>query len=48
MINEDQLEQLCLTWFQETGYDYVCAYDIAPYAVAPSLEKLKKSVSNQY
>jgi hypothetical protein len=21
MITEDQLEQLCLTWFQETGYD---------------------------
>ncbi len=30
MITEYQLEQLCLTWFQETGYDYVCGYDIAP------------------
>jgi type I restriction enzyme R subunit len=30
MITEDQLEQLCLTWFQEIGYDYVCGYTIAP------------------
>lgn len=30
MITEDQLEQLCLEWFQSIGYDYVCGYDIAP------------------
>ena len=30
MITEDQLEQLCLSWFEETGYDVVCGYDIAP------------------
>lgn len=30
MITEDQLEQLCLEWFQTLGYDYVCGYDIAP------------------
>ncbi|MEH6345475.1 MAG: type I restriction endonuclease subunit R [Bermanella sp.] len=30
MITEDQLEQLCLEWFQTTGYDYICGYDIAP------------------
>lgn len=30
MITEDQLEQLCLDWFQSTGYDYVCGYAIAP------------------
>ncbi len=30
MITEDQLEQLCLEWFQVTGYDYICGYDIAP------------------
>jgi type I restriction enzyme R subunit len=30
MITEDQLEQLCLEWFQSTGWDYVCGYDIAP------------------
>nr|WP_276680281.1 type I restriction endonuclease subunit R [Thalassolituus oleivorans] len=30
MITEDQLEHLCLDWFKDTGYDYVCGYDIAP------------------
>lgn len=30
MITEDQLEQLCLEWFQSISYDYVCGYDIAP------------------
>ncbi len=30
MITEDQLEQLCLDWFQAIGYEYVCGYDIAP------------------
>ncbi|MCG7932639.1 MAG: type I restriction endonuclease subunit R [Candidatus Thiodiazotropha lotti] len=30
MITEDQLEQLCLNWFQSIGYDYACGYDIAP------------------
>ncbi len=30
MITEDQLEQLCLQWFQSIGYDYICGYDIAP------------------
>src|SRR5690554_1419630 len=30
MITEDQLEQLCLRWFEETGYEVVCGYDIAP------------------
>ncbi|MES9901869.1 MAG: type I restriction endonuclease subunit R [Sedimenticola sp.] len=30
MITEDQLEQLCLEWFQSIGYDYTCGYDIAP------------------
>ena len=30
MITEDQLEQLCLEWFQTLGYDYANGYDIAP------------------
>jgi len=30
MITEDQLEQLCLDWFQSIGYAHVCGYDIAP------------------
>ena len=35
MITEDQLEQLCLDWFQSIGYDYVCGYDIAPDGDSP-------------
>ena len=35
MITEDQLEQLCLDWFKSIGYDYVCAYDIAPDGKSP-------------
>ncbi|OQW68862.1 MAG: DEAD/DEAH box helicase [Proteobacteria bacterium ST_bin11] len=30
MITEDQLEQLCLNWFQSIGYAYANGYDIAP------------------
>lgn len=30
MITEDQLEQLCLEWFESIGYEYVCGYEIAP------------------
>jgi len=35
VITEDQLEQLCLDWFQSIGYDYVCGYDIAPDGDSP-------------
>ncbi len=35
MITEDQLEQLCIEWFQSIGYDYVCGYDIAPDGPSP-------------
>lgn len=30
MITEDQLEQLSLNWFQDTGWDYVNGVDISP------------------
>lgn len=30
MITEDQLEQLCIEWFQTIGYDSISGYDIAP------------------
>ncbi|CAA0123060.1 Type-1 restriction enzyme R protein [BD1-7 clade bacterium] len=30
MITENQLEQLCLEWFESIGYDTICGYDIAP------------------
>ena len=35
MITEDQLEQLCLNWFQSIGYSYVNGYDIAPDGNSP-------------
>jgi len=35
MINEDQLEQLCLSWFREGGYEYVYGPDIAQDGSAP-------------
>ena len=35
MITEDQLEQLCLEWFQSIGYDYTCGYDVAPDGISP-------------
>ena len=30
MITEDHLEQLCIDWLKELGWDYECGYDIAP------------------
>lgn len=35
MISEDQLEQLCLDWFQEGGFEYAYGPDIAPEGDAP-------------
>ncbi|MFI3186461.1 MAG: type I restriction endonuclease subunit R [Methylococcaceae bacterium] len=35
LINEDKLEQMCLAWFEDIGYDYVNGYDIAPDAEDP-------------
>ncbi|WP_167616976.1 type I restriction endonuclease subunit R [Maribellus sediminis] len=35
MITEDQLEQLALSWFQETGYTYQHGLEIAPESVTP-------------
>ncbi len=35
MITEDQLEQLCLDWFQSIGYNTVSGYDIAPEGNSP-------------
>ena len=34
MITEDQLEQLALQWFQETGWSYANGSDLAPEGVA--------------
>ena len=29
MINEDQVEQLAINWFEELGYNYLNGYDIS-------------------
>ena len=44
MITEDQLEQLCLDWFQTIGYEYVCGYDIAPDGDAPERSDYRQIV----
>ncbi|WP_051039782.1 type I restriction endonuclease subunit R [Synechococcus sp. PCC 7336] len=35
MITEDQLEQLCLQWFQDTGWIYIPGPDLAPEGPTP-------------
>lgn len=42
MITEDQLEQLCLNWFREGGYEYANGYDIAPDGERPEREDYKQ------
>ncbi|OQK16054.1 DEAD/DEAH box helicase [Methyloprofundus sedimenti] len=44
MITEDQLEQLCLDWFQSIGYNYVSGYDIAPDGVNPERSDYRQIV----
>ena len=41
MITEDQLEQLAIQWFQETGWTYVHGAVIAPKGVAAEREALR-------
>lgn len=35
MITEDQLEQLAIQWFQDTGWTYAGGTDLAPEGVTP-------------
>ena len=42
MITEDQLEQLCLNWFREGGYEYANGYDIAHDGDSPEREDYKQ------
>ena len=42
MITEDQLEQLAIQWFQDTGWNYVHGAVIAPEGVAAEREKGKE------
>lgn len=38
MITEDQVEQLAIQWFQDTGWNYVHGAEIAPEGVAAERE----------
>ena len=42
MITEDLLEQQCLNWFQELGYQYQNGYDIAPDGDTPERENYQQ------
>jgi type I restriction enzyme R subunit len=44
MITEDQLEQLCLDWFREGGYEYANGYDIAHDGDAPERDDYKQII----
>ncbi len=35
MITEDQLEQLAIQWFQDTGWSYANGADLAPEGATP-------------
>ena len=42
MITEDQLEQHCLDWFRDVGYEYANGYDIAHDGDVPEREDYKQ------
>jgi type I restriction enzyme R subunit len=42
MINEDQVEQLAIEWFQELGYDYIHGYNISPDSQVPERTKYQE------
>lgn len=44
MITEDQLEQLCLEWFQSIGYGYANGYEIAPDGEMPERSDYRQLV----
>ena len=44
MITEDQLEQLAIQWFQDTGWNYVHGAVIAPEGVAAEREDFRAVV----
>ena len=44
MINEDQLEKLALSWFQDSGYQYLNGKDIAPESDTPYRSSFKDVV----
>ena len=47
MINEDQLEQLCLSWFKETGYQTITGKEIAPEGTSPERTDYRQVVLHE-
>ena len=48
MITEGQLEQQCIDWFKELGWDYVCGYDIAPDSDNPKRSDYKEVLLEEH
>lgn len=44
MITGDQLEQLCLNWFQAIGYSTICGYNIAPDSENPERSNYRQII----
>lgn len=47
MITEDQLEQQCLNWFKDQGYEYKNGYDIAPDGDMPERDDYHQVILKQ-
>ena len=44
MINEELLEENCIAWFKELGYEYASGYDIAPGGENPARDDYHRAV----
>lgn len=44
MINEEKLESLALSWFQDTGYNYIHGKEIAPESITPYRSDYKEVI----
>ena len=44
LITEEQLEQLCIDWFVELGYEYKNGHDIAPESNNPERDDFRKVI----
>ena len=44
LITENQLEQQCIDWFAELGYEYKHGHDIAPESSNPERDDFRKVI----
>ena len=44
LINEDQVEDQSIKWFEELGYQYLNGYNISPDGINPERENFKKVI----